>query len=195
MSRIVAFGCSHTYGLELPDCLTINDPPSKMSFSSIIGKRLGFEVLNRSDTGASQRQISATVLDTEFYNDDIVIIHWTCPSRRGIWNGIHWDQLAGWNKDKIWQRYYAKYHYNEDDKLESLMNINLANLFLKEKCKKVINTIHDYNNDIINPKLPWNSVKMQLVFNDKKFYYKTHKGGHPDSKSHEVFAERLMNII
>ena len=69
MSRLIAFGCSYTYGFELPDCPTIFDPPSKMGFPNIVGKSLNLEVINKSDTGASQKQIAATILETEFKND------------------------------------------------------------------------------------------------------------------------------
>jgi hypothetical protein len=195
MSRVVTFGCSHTYGLELPDCLTVDDPPSKMGFSNIVGNALNLEVINRADTGASQKQIAATVLETEFDIGDIVIINWSSPLRRGIWNGSHWEQLASWTEDRIWKRYYAKYHRIEDDTLDSLMNINLANLFLKNKCKKVINAMHRHSNEIVNSTHSWNSVSIDLIFADDNFYYKQLKYGHPDLKSHKVFAERLLNLL
>ena len=195
MSKIVAFGCSFTYGLELPDCPTIYDPPSKMGFSNIVGKNLNLEVINRADTGASQKQIAATILETDFEKDDIVLINWSTSSRRGIWNGMHWEQLANWTDDKTWKKFYAKYHREEDDVLDSLMNINLANMFLKEKCKTVINSIHEYKKEIVESSVTWNTVKIDLVFNDSNYYYDVLKHGHPNLKSHEVFAERLLNLL
>ena len=195
MSRLIAFGCSHTYGLELPDCPTIHDPPSKMGFPNIVGKKLNLEVINRADTGASQKQIAATILETEFKNDDVVIINWSNPNRRGIWNGVHWEQLANWNTDKTWKKFYAKYHREEDDILDSLMNINLANFFLKEKCKKIINSIHEYKKEIVESSVTWNNIKIDLVFEDINYYYDVLEHGHPNLKSHEVFAERLLNLL
>lgn len=195
MSRIVAFGCSHTYGLELPDCPTVWDPPSSMAFPNIVANKLNLDVLNRADTGASQRQIAATILETDIDKNDIVVINWTNPIRRGIWNGLHWNQLASWTEDRIWKKYHAKYHCETDDILDSLMNINLANMFLKSKCKRVINTIHNYNKDIVDSTHKWNDVKIEMIFSDNNFYYNNLSGGHPDLKSHEVFAERLLEII
>jgi hypothetical protein len=195
MSRIVSFGCSVAYGLELPDCLTINDPPSKMGYTDIIGKQLNLKVLNKADTGSSQRQIATTILNTNFDKNDLVIINWANPIRRGVWNGIHWEQLASWTEDKEWKRYHAKYHRTEDDVLDSLMNINLANMFLKDKCKRVINSIHKYSAEIINSNYKWNTVNIDLVFVDKNYHYRTLKGGHPDLESHNVFAERVLSLI
>jgi len=195
MPRLITFGCSHTYGLELPDCLTVNDPPSKMGFPNIVGKFLNLKVVNRSDTGASQKQIAATILETKFNKDDIVIINWSNPSRRGMWNGVHWEQFASWTEDKTWKKFYAKYHRKDDDILDSLMNINLANYFLQGKCKKVINSLHEYRKEIIEPTCEWNNVSIDLVFKNNIFYYQALKEGHPDLKSHKVFAERLLKLL
>jgi hypothetical protein len=195
MPKLIAFGCSHAYGLELPDCLTPDSPPSKMGFPDIVGNALGLTVLNRADTGASQKQIAATILETEFNKNDIVIINWSNPTRRGVWNGANWEQLASWTEDKTWQKFYAKYQRNADDTLDSLMNINLANMFLKNKCKKVINSIHKYSKEIVESRCYWNTVKIDLVFADENFYYKELKYSHPDLKSHEVFAERLLKLL
>jgi hypothetical protein len=195
MPRLVAFGCSHTYGFELPDCPTISHPPSKMGFPNIVGKQLNLEVVNRSDTGASQKQIAATILNTQIMHDDIVLINWTYPMRRGIWNGNHWEQLATWTDDKTWKKFYTKYHRREDDVLDSLMNINLANMFLDRKCKKVINSLHEFNREIVESSETWNNVKIDLVFVDNNYYYETMPKGHPDLTSHEVYAQRLLDLL
>lgn len=189
MPRLVAFGCSHTYGLGLPDCPTINNSPSKLSFPSVLGKMLDLEVLNKADTGASQKQISATILDTEIFKDDIVIINWSNPSRRGIWNGTHWEQLASWTEDKTWKKFYAKYHREADDVLDSIMNIKLANYYLNERCNSVINSLHLLHSEIIS------KTKIDIIFRDDNVYFKELKCGHPDQKSHEVFAGRLLELL
>lgn len=197
MNRLLIFGCSHAYGLGLPDCTTIHTGPSHLGFGNILGKKLNKSVVNNADTGASQKQIAATILETELYTDDIVIINWSNPNRRGIWNGVHWEQLASWNEDKIWQRFFTKYHYQCDDVIDSLMNINLANFYLRGKVKTVINSIHSFNNDICNNTKKWNTVSFDITFKpvDKSIYYNELPCGHPDLKSHHVFAERLLGLF
>lgn len=197
MSRLITFGCSHVYGLGLPDCPTVNHPPSKLGFSNILGRKLGLEVINRADTGSSQKQIAATILQTEFNFDDVVIINWSNPNRRGIWNGLHWEQLAAWNEEKCWTQYFEKYHRTEDDLLDSLMNINLANYYLDKKCKQVINSSHSANYDYFNSNASWNKVNFVITFQPigNSVYYENLKCGHPDLKSHKVFAKRLLELL
>jgi hypothetical protein len=77
------------------------------------------------------------------------------------------------------------------------MHVNLANYYLNGKVKKVINSIHVFNDDICNNTKNWNNVKFDIAFNTKTndFYYNELPCGHPDLKSHDVFAERLFGLI
>jgi hypothetical protein len=197
MSRLVIFGCSHAYGVGLPDCTTTQTGPSQLGFGNILGKKLGIPVVNYADTGASQKQIAATILESELQHTDIVVINWSNSRRRGIWNGVHWEQLATWNNDKIWQKFFAKYHRREDDVIDTLMNINLANYYLQRKVKTVINSFHRVDNEIFNAEKKWNTVKFDITFlpTDNSIYYKELPCGHPDLKSHRVFAERLSKLL
>jgi len=196
MSRLVVFGCSHAYGLGLPDC-TLDTGPSKLGFANVLGKKLNIPVVNKADTGRSQKEIAVSILETPVYDTDLIVINWSNPMRRSIWNGIHWEQLASWNNDKTWQKFFAKYHRHEDDILDTLMHVNLANYYLNGKVKKVINSIHVFSDDICNNTKNWNNVKFDIAFNTKTndFYYNELPCGHPDLKSHDVFAERLFGLI
>ena len=198
MSRIVAFGCSHTYGYGLPDCKEQGDVPSKYAFPSLVANAINKEVLNKADGGASQKQIAATVLQTDIKTNDIVIINWTDPTRRGIYNGNMWTQLASWSTDNTWLRFYNKYNNETDDILDTLMYMNLANLYLKKqmRCKKVINCLNRRNNNILEAAEKWNTVRIDLIFKTKKYYYQPiPDDGHPDEKSHQVFAERILELL
>lgn len=197
MSRLIVFGCSHVYGLGLPDCTTIYTGPSKMGFGNILGNQLEMPVVNYANTGASQKEIAAAILESELQSTDVVVINWSSPYRRSIWNGVHWEQLASWNNDKTWQKFYAKYHRREDDIIDTLMHVNLANYYLQNKVKTVINSLNYFDDEIFNTKIKWNTVKFDITFSptNKSIYYKELPCGHPDLKSHEVFAERLSKLL
>ena len=87
MPRLIACGCSHTYGESLPDCLTtrrIEDPPpppSQFAWPHVLAETLGIECLNRADGGASNKEISSQMLTTELNKDDIVVFLWTHHNR------------------------------------------------------------------------------------------------------------------
>lgn len=104
MPRLIACGCSHTYGESLPGCLTtkrIDDPqppPSQFAWPHVLAEKLGIEYLNRAHGGASNKQISTQMLSTELNKDDIVVFLWTHHDRScffDIQNGKFWiDQLV-----------------------------------------------------------------------------------------------------
>lgn len=77
MARIVAFGCSFTYGEGLPDWDKIKRLPSRFAWPAVIGKKLDYEVLNQGIPGGGNKQCAMKVLDTEFDEDDIAIFYWT----------------------------------------------------------------------------------------------------------------------
>lgn len=81
MSRLVAFGCSYTYGHGLPDChLGTNLPgpkPSDLAWPSVLAKLLELEVVNRSNPGASNLHILWNLLNFKFKKDDICVVLWT----------------------------------------------------------------------------------------------------------------------
>ena len=90
MSRIVSFGCSHTYGHGLDDCLIdLKYPgphPSQYAWPSLIEKSLNLEVVNKGEPGASNLQILYNILNFEFKNTDIVIVLWSYFGRDCIFN-------------------------------------------------------------------------------------------------------------
>lgn len=93
MSRLVAFGCSNTYGQGLPDCHFVNpargtEPgphPSKHAWPAKLGKLLNCtEVINCSKPGSSNKQIWNTILNFDFAAEDFVVCHWSLIHRNCI---------------------------------------------------------------------------------------------------------------
>lgn len=90
-NRLVAFGCSYTYGEGLPDCLdTFNNPntpmpqPSQLSWASVLAEKLNLECLNKAVCGASNKEIQHTILGEKLHKDDTVVILWTHNDRSCI---------------------------------------------------------------------------------------------------------------
>lgn len=93
MSRLVAFGCSNTYGQGLPDCHFVNraggnEPgphPSKHAWPAVLGKLLNTtETINMGKPGASNKQIWNTIMNFDFRSDDFVVCHWSLIHRSCI---------------------------------------------------------------------------------------------------------------
>jgi len=59
--RLIAFGCSYTYGAGLEDCFTPpigHGPiPSKFAWPQLVANELNMECINMSSSGASNKEI------------------------------------------------------------------------------------------------------------------------------------------
>lgn len=81
MARLVVFGCSFTVGVGLPDVYPRyyprHDIPSNMGWPSLLGEKLGLEVVNQGIGGAGNLEIFHKILKTDFQPDDLCIILWS----------------------------------------------------------------------------------------------------------------------
>jgi hypothetical protein len=90
MDRLVAFGCSNTYGEGLPDCWVDKngDPsrtkdgyhgpkPSKLAWPRLIANNMKRKCVNFAVPGASNKHILDIILHTKFVKGDIVVIMWS----------------------------------------------------------------------------------------------------------------------
>jgi lysophospholipase L1-like esterase len=84
--RLVAFGCSLTYGQNMPDNIVQSNPgkfdnPSCDSWPSKLADLLNVPVINHGVPGASGKEIWGKTLCTDLQKDDLVVILWTHPDR------------------------------------------------------------------------------------------------------------------
>ena len=151
--RLIAFGCSQTYGHCLPDAFVedksawdrvgIADNPSKHAFPQLIGNYLDLETVNKSWPGCSNRNIWYNAVNFDFQPDDMVIFVWTLPNRSMI---VRKDKtvhhLGTWpSPDKIhkaYQKLTAISNSELDLEIAAFHLIDHANLYVKEKVKKVL---------------------------------------------------------
>ena len=62
MNRLIAFGCSNTFGQALEDCWDyekndVGEYPSKLAWPSVLSKKLDLECHNHALPGASNKLI------------------------------------------------------------------------------------------------------------------------------------------
>lgn len=88
MNRLIAFGCSHTYGMGLSDCylgknnnFTPGPLPSAYAWPSLISEKSGLECVNKGICGASNLEILTEITQFDFKKNDKVIVAWTTPYR------------------------------------------------------------------------------------------------------------------
>ena len=78
--NLITFGCSHTYGTGLPDCLNTNDGgihitnPSEHAWPSILGGLLKSKsITNKSLPGLGCKQVAKTIIDYKYSSNNIVV--------------------------------------------------------------------------------------------------------------------------
>ena len=145
MSRLVTFGCSHTYGHGLEDCLLEDNrpgrEPSKFAWPSLLGEMLDLDVVNMSMPGASNLHILYRMLQFKFQEDDQIVVLWTHTDRDLVFLEkplYHGGQLilpiGSWGKDQdsINFEAWAQVHSQYDMMIRSLYYIHHAENYLEK---------------------------------------------------------------
>lgn len=95
MGKLIAFGCSLTYGHGLPDChIPPSFPgpnPSSMAWPSKLAALAKKECVNRATCGAGNFEIALSVISYQFEPSDVCFILWSYPDRDII---LHDDQTV-----------------------------------------------------------------------------------------------------
>ena len=117
MPRLIAFGCSNTYGQGLEDCYVPPGPgprPSKTAWPNTLGNLLNCsEVINQSAPGASNKLIWKTIVDFNFKQDDLVFIMWSHLERHCFFTNDQHMSIGPWIKNKA-NNFYYKVFYSEN---------------------------------------------------------------------------------
>jgi hypothetical protein len=219
--RIVAFGCSHTYGHSLPDCVVdkyLPGPhPSHFAFPSLIANQLGVMCINKSVPGASNLQILLNILQFNFLPNDLVLVMWTFPNRGTLFTekkqlvkiapwllsdnidkGILIDYSA--KKDKTpkdsvigMARSFYETHSDYHLRLMSWLYMDMASMFLdKIHIKKIFVTFDNAWNISENPMLDCRSIKEPLDSYEIDYGF---DGFHPGLETHKIWANKILEVL
>ena len=206
-NRLIAFGCSFTYGQYLPDdtiflgsdaeskkglVKSIKLKPSKYAWPNILGEKLNIPlVINESHCGQSNKAMLHDILNYKFDKNDIVFILWTFYDRHGVFTtkDHHW-KINLFNLDKRSKFYYKYMHDEFDTTLENYFYFNLAHSYLKEK-----NIKHEFllYHDKCLADFKWNKIKfLNIFFDDIRLKFPLAKDGrHPGIEAHKQFGNLI----
>ena len=218
MARIITFGCSFTYGAGLPDCnpaytlrntlFTNTAKPSKFVWATLLGEKLGLEVVNMAEPGISNTEILYNLLEFKYQTDDIVIVMWSNYPRdimftkgfvskntntrfsnlkRRLFN----KGLAAFTRNKetkLWIKYMSEYDYC----VKTQMYMHHADLFFRSSN---INYIH-------YPASPHELDEVSLDFlpvhnscYDGLFWVDRTPDGHHGIESNKLVAENIIKFL
>jgi len=200
--RLVAFGCSITYGHGLYDCWdpsgTINTlTPSKLAWPNKLAELLGVEVINKGSCGASNKEISWNIQNFDFDEDDIVVIAWSYIQRYcTIQSEKHIEQYGPWRvKTEKSSKVFFKQIWNEyDAKIDLHTRINYINSMLD---KQNIKNFHAYARDDYKLEVKWHTTQMlkSTMTSLRRNYPNALDNLHPGEEAQLAYAKKIHNEI
>jgi hypothetical protein len=143
MDRLIAFGCSNTYGYGLEDCWKESTNPSNIGWVSIISRELNKICVNKAVIGSSNKLIWHQITNTHFESSDTVIILWSYVHRytvlknRNSFTHLHPHTLEQEESKEYYRLLYSDY----DAETMSKLYIDHANNYLSTKGVKVYQSI------------------------------------------------------
>jgi hypothetical protein len=199
MSRLIAFGCSYTYGHGLEDChVEPNNPGlshSKLAWPSLLANMLNLEVVNCSNPGASNIHIFWKLLNFKFNDDDLCVVMWSHFGRQPFSNLkynssiIEWDnydrgvikRLPELEEENLVIRNFISIHHG----YSYLVSKNISHHFVIGTTDGLL-----YRRPIIaiptlNDKLTIDSCLVDRALDNM----------HPGPKTHMAFAKKLFDNI
>ena len=214
IKRIMAFGCSITYGEGLIDCLNSNTRrspyPSKYAWPTCLSKFLNMmPVENLGYPGTSNKNICNLIVQQKYTKDDIAVILWTDFARTTFYTDeTRWIDIQPssillqkpW-KRKIAKSFYKTLYFDVNQNVESYSAINFSKLFLDKKGVKnyhFIWTELPFNN-IQEP--DWNEVNIRYINfcapHNPEYIFLDHAsdGLHPGPQTQNLIAYNMYNTI
>jgi len=219
--RLIAFGCSNTFGQGLPDVWDVgknkgihNQGPSKYAWPKLLANKLDIECVNTGVLGASNKEIWWNIINYDFQKTDIIIILWTYFNRHYI---IHEDKknisIGAWfeNADPtgchpttpIAINFFKYLHDEYDMQIDFYLRCNNVQSFLKNNVKLIkhyypINfgsLVMNIRESVIQEPI-WNTVKLSnTILGSQNIADVALDHAHPGLATHKYFAEEIYNEI
>ena len=216
MPRVIACGCSNTYGHGLKD-ITDNfgkmymplRGPSKLAWPQLLADKLGYECVNLSMPASSNKLISYKLTDQKIEKDDVVVFLWTFLLRTCILKEIDPSETLNERviylhkasrKDESkkaaqsWVKWQAKYGTDYDLLNENMVWVSAANRYAERFTNNVYN--YSINGGELFPLQDRYSVNIIEDFGKKVYNMpKALDRSHPGEEAHQEMANIIYNNI
>ena len=197
MTRLVAFGCSNTFGQGLPDWKRPNPNPSKYAWPQILANKLNLSCCNLAKSGSSNKEIWYNIVNTKFKKDDIVIILWSWYDRYCVLLNEKTLKQIHWNQKTPQATCFLKHLHNEYDMLiDFYLRCNHVQSLLENKIK-LVKHIKQKTNTHTSAKLNWNKINFLdvSIIDIMSDYPLALDNLHPGHEAHKRFATMIYNDI
>jgi hypothetical protein len=205
MARIIAAGCSYTFGHGLEDCFTPpTNPgpfPSKFAWPQLVSSAVDKECINLATPGGSNKEIAYNLNKFNFKPDDICLIQWTFVHRNTLYfNESKFEKIGSWTSTMSPMSRALVNLPLYDISVNFTFFYNAINYKLMSKGVKVINfkpfassennsEDDELFNDLINVDFDYDQSNMGLWKQEDKAL----DNAHPGPKTHKLFADYVIN--
>ena len=203
--RLLAFGCSHTYGHGLVDCYNkktgaAGEKPSKYAWPQLVADYYGFECINLSKPGASNKEIWWKITQQKYFSADTVVILWSYPHRSAmIRNENDIKQLGYGFEDqasKVFTSFISRVSTDYNFGVDGWMYIDFANRILRDsKVKKIYNFVINYQcYELVNA----NWITTNIISDAQEFILPVDlalDNNHAGPIANKKFADRVIDIF
>lgn len=195
MSRIVAFGCSNTFGQGLPDCPVYRSDsnPSKYAWPAFLGRLINRPVLNLGIPGASNLEILHCISNTVITASDHVYVLWSYLERWSVLRQSGTMQIGPWlaeipKKRKMINSYYKFFHDDYHANFLYPLLLREAERILKLQTDNIV--FMEPHNTHISPRSAVNINLQQLATDFPLGLDNFHIG----PRAHQYIAEQLAQL-
>lgn len=200
-NRLVAFGCSFTYGHGLPDCVGPNNAPlnnrSEYAWPTLVANKLGVDCSNQSLCGSSNQRIAHSVKQFSFAPGDLCIVLWSYVDRSMVLGDdkfpIDIFPRASKNSDPNLFENYFRAHSDADMLYQTYMSMSHTELYLKNKNIPYIGLHHLENFNFAYSPFSCD-IKSTFIPPTWKVDW-CPDGLHYGVESHKLLAESILNLI
>ena len=196
--RLVASGCSITFGHGLKDCYSgkrkigPGDKPSEYAWPSVLADILGLECVNLSSPGASNKRIAHTLCSTELTDTDLVIVNWSYANRYCVITENEIIDLGFFKGRHKINKSFMNLADANDLMLDSILRVDYTKLLLD---KNKITNFHTLSN-----KKDFNSYTNKNMLTTsmgpiRDMFPLAIDKSHPGREAHAYFAEEIYREI
>lgn len=210
--RMIWFGCSHTFGMALPDVPLVvkerGEQPSKYAFPQLVSDAVERECVNLSWPGSSNKYARYKALQVDYQPGDLVVFVWTFLERSMILlpNGEA-KHVGCWGKDPrkhpntLWSKYVSCSN-DKDLRTDQLYIMDHTHRVLEEKpnIDKIYHyTVNSNTYGWANPSwVKFNFSGHLNIFTEKMYdnnieVDKAKDNAHYGVNTHKFFAEQLLH--
>ena len=202
MSRLIAFGCSLTYGQGLQDCVdkhnvNIAGPiPSQLGWASMVANKLKLDIVNKGNPAASNLEILNELLQFNLKKDDVVVMMWTYSFRdmyfyKKLFGRYSFRQLKQWI-NPVGQMLWSPSGNEVDFAIKTWIYMHHADLYLSNKGIKYIH-FPVCPSDIVDHKPAY--INISNLYFDGFTMIDKELDNHPGIESNKITANKILGIL